>query len=150
PSEERILEARRAYYAMSSHLDDCVGVIVAELKHLALYDDTVIVFTSDHGDMLGERGMWFKRPFHERALKVLLTVHAPGRWGPRRIPQIVTLADLCPTLAELGGAAEASDRFGSSDSASFAGLLSGKGDGWRDSAVCEYFGPGVEAPWFAL
>ena len=150
PTTEQITASRKAYYAMISHLDDFVGEIVAELKLLGLYDDTLIVFTSDHGDMMGERNMWFKRTFWEHSVKVPLVFHQPSRLAPRRVSQPVTLADLCPTLSELGGAKEASDRWGSLDSASFAGLLKSNDPEWKNTAVMQYFGPGVEAPWFAI
>nr|WP_306266168.1 choline-sulfatase [Pararhizobium sp. IMCC3301] len=150
PDEETIKLSRRAYYAMISHLDDYLGELVAELKHLGLYDDTVIVFTSDHGDMLGERGMWFKRTFYEGSLQVPMIFHAPGRFQPGRVTECVTLADLCPTLAELGGAKADSDRYGSADSASFLSLLTGEGDSRKDEAISEYFGPGVIEPWLCI
>ena len=150
PSAERVVASRRAYYAMISHIDDLVGQMVDELKRLGLYEDTIIVFCSDHGDMMGERGMWFKRTFHEHSLKVPLLFHAPGRFAARRVCEIVSLADLCPTLAEIGGGANTSDRIGSPDSDSFASLLNGDAAGWKDQAIAEYFGPGVEEPWLAI
>lgn len=150
PSEERVRESRRAYYAMISHIDELVGEIVAELKHLGLLDDTIIVFCSDHGDMMGERNMWFKRTFYEHSLKVPLLVCAPRHYAAGRVADCVTLADLCPTIAEIGGAKAVSDRYGSKDSASFLGLLTGHPEGWRNTAIAEYFGPGVEQPWLAI
>ena len=62
----------------------------------------------------------------------------------------MTLADLCPTLFEIGGAKEASDQRGSSDSDSFAALLKDKDASWRNTATTQYFGPGIEAPWFSI
>ena len=150
PDEATVRASRRAYYAMISHLDDYVGELVTELKHLGLYDNTIIVFCSDHGDMLGERNMWFKRTFFEGSLRVPLIFHAPSRLAARVVDQNVSLADLCPTLAELGGAMAASDRYGSPDSASFAGLLYGEAQGWHNEIIAEYFGPGVEEPWLCV
>ena len=149
PDHTTIRLSRRAYYAMISHLDDYVGALVAELKQLGLYENTVILFTSDHGDMLGERGMWFKRTFYQGSLQVPLIVHGPGI-APGRRRECVTLADLCPTLAELGGAGELCNRYGSPDSASFLGLLSGKSASVKDEAIAEYYGPGVIEPWLAI
>ncbi|MDB6178431.1 choline-sulfatase [Paracoccus sp. Z330] len=149
PDAETIRLSRRAYYAMISHLDDYLGELIAELKHLGLYDDTVIVFTSDHGDMLGERGMWFKRSFYQGSLQVPMIVHGPGIAAGRR-SQNVTLADLCPTLAELGGAKAACDTHGSSDSQSFLGLLMADSNSVKDEAIAEYYGPGVIEPWLAI
>lgn len=150
PDEDTIRLSRRAYYAMISHLDDYVGELIAELKHLGLYDDTVIVFTSDHGDMLGERGMWFKRSFYQGSLQVPMIWHNPKRIKPGRVAECVTLADLCPTFAELGGAKAASDEFGSDQSASFLGLLMDTSDSTKDEAIAEYYGPGVIEPWLAI
>ena len=149
-SQETIRESRRAYYAMVTHLDEFIGQIVHELKHLGLYDDTVIAFISDHGDMLGERNMWFKRNFHEPSINVPMIFHNPKRFKPNRIKENVSLADLCPTFAELSGAKEQSDRFGSRYSDSFVGLLNGDTKDWKDYAIIEYMGGGIKEPWFAL
>ena len=129
PSEEIIRESRRAYYAMITHVDEMIGEIVDELKHLGLYDDTIIAFVSDHGDMLGERQMWFKRTFHEPSVKVPFIFHCPKRFAPSRVREVVSLADLCPTFAELAGAKDAHDQFGSGHSQSFVGLLQGESGG---------------------
>jgi choline-sulfatase len=150
PTTERIRASREAYYAMITHLDEYVGEIVAELKLLGLYEETMIIFTSDHGDMMGERNMWFKRTFWEHSIKVPLVFHQPSQLKPRRVTEVVTLADLCPTLSEIGGAKEASLEWGSTDSASFSKLLKGTTQTWRNSASIQYFGPGIETPWFAI
>lgn len=150
PDENAIRDSRRAYYAMISHLDDYVGELIAELKHLGLYENTAILFCSDHGDMLGERGMWFKRTFYEGSLQVPLIAHCPALFNSGRRSECVTLADLCPTLAELGGAKEVSDLYGSPDSASFLGLLIDTSDSVKNEAIAEYYGPGVIEPWLAI
>ncbi len=150
PDEETIRLSRRAYYAMISHLDAYLGEIVAELKHLGLYDDTILLFTSDHGDMLGERRMWFKRSFYEGSLQVPMIWHCPKLFAPGRRKECVTLADLCPTFAELGGAIEVSNRYGSDQSQSFCGLLTQSSDSTKDEAISEYYGPGVIEPWLSI
>ncbi|MEM7463594.1 MAG: choline-sulfatase [Pseudomonadota bacterium] len=150
PDEETIRLSRRAYYAMISHLDDYLGELIAELKHLGLYDDTIIVFCSDHGDMLGERGMWFKRSFYEGSLQVPLIFHAPKYFKPARIRECVTLADLCPTFSEIGGAKSVSNEYGSADSSSFLNLLLQQDSGETRTAIAEYYGPGVIEPWFSI
>ncbi|MCY4007600.1 MAG: choline-sulfatase [Rhodobacteraceae bacterium] len=149
PDEDTIRLSRRAYHAMISHLDDYLGELIAELKHLKLYEDTVIVFISDHGDMLGERGMWFKRTFFQGSLQVPMIIQGAGI-APGRRTECVTLADLCPTLAELGGAKVVSDAHGSPDSSSFLGLLTEGSDSVKDEAIAEYYGPGVIEPWLAI
>ncbi len=61
-------------------------------------DDTMVVVLADHGDMLGERGLWYKMSFFEGSAHVPLIVHQPGRVAPRRVAQPVSLVDLAPTL----------------------------------------------------
>ena len=75
-----------------------------------------------------------------------------NRYGvaPGRRAECVSLADLCPTFAELGGARETSDRYGSDQSGSFLGLLMARSDSVKDEAIAEYFGPGVIEPWLAI
>ena len=85
PTDERIIASREAYYAMITYLDDFLGEIVAELKLLGLYDDTLIIFTSDHGDMMGERNMWFKRTFWEHSSKVPLVFHQLKHFAANRV-----------------------------------------------------------------
>lgn len=57
-TEEQIRRARRAYYGAVSYVDDCIGQLLRTLKKCGLAENTVIVFSGDHGDMLGERGLW--------------------------------------------------------------------------------------------
>jgi len=57
-SDEQIKRARRAYYGAVSYVDDCVGRILSTLKQCRLEEDTIVIFSGDHGDMLGERGLW--------------------------------------------------------------------------------------------
>jgi choline-sulfatase len=98
--DEQVLRARRGYYGAISLVDDYVGRILD-----ALPGDAVVVFTSDHGDMLGERGLWYKMAPFEQSTQVPLIVHAPERFAPRRVTQPVSLLDLAPTLVALGGGA---------------------------------------------
>lgn len=102
---ERIRAARHAYYGAIAYVDDKVGELMRALEDTGMRDDTVILFTSDHGDMLGERGLWFKMSFFEWAARVPLVVHAPDRFAPRRVADCVSLVDLFPTLLALAGGA---------------------------------------------
>ncbi|MBO9355382.1 choline-sulfatase [Bordetella petrii] len=104
-TEAQLRNARHAYYGMISYIDDQVGRLLDTLRQCQLADDTVVVFTSDHGEMLGERGMWYKQNFFEPSVRVPLLIHAPGESlaGGKRVRQPVTLLDLLPTLLELAG-----------------------------------------------
>ena len=101
-SDEDIRRSRRAYFANISYLDDKVGELLAVLEATRMADDTVIVFCSDHGDMLGERGLWFKMNFYEGSARVPVMIAVPGRPG-RLVTDPVSTMDILPTLADLAG-----------------------------------------------
>ncbi len=94
-SPEQVLRARRGYYGAISLVDDYVGLILD-----ALDDDAVVVFSSDHGDMLGERGLWYKMAPFEQSIRVPLIVRA-GKVG--RVTAPVSLLDLGASLVGRGG-----------------------------------------------
>ena len=107
PTLEETRRARRSYYAAVSYIDDHVGRIRDRLDDLGLLENTVIIVTSDHGDMLGEKGLWFKMSPYEQSSRVPLIVHGPEHLVPRgRYANPVSLLDLLPTLLELAGAPE--------------------------------------------
>jgi choline-sulfatase len=102
PSSLRRL--RRAYYALVTYIDDKVGELVARLQTDDLMDDTIIIFTSDHGDMLCEKNMVQKRCFYESSARVPLLVLSPhvGKKGHvSKTP--VSLLDIAPTVLDLAG-----------------------------------------------
>ena len=98
--EEHIRRARRGYFANVSYIDDKIGEVLHALE--ATRQEAIILFTSDHGDMLGERGLWFKMCFFEGSSRVPLMISAPGL-EPRRINDPVSTIDVLPTLCELAG-----------------------------------------------
>jgi choline-sulfatase len=99
-TEEDIRRSRQAYFANISYLDDKVGEILKTLEDTR--QEAVIVFVSDHGDMLGERGLWFKMSFYEGSSRVPLMISAPYMEpGLQTTP--VSNIDICPTLCELAG-----------------------------------------------
>jgi choline-sulfatase len=100
---EMVRDSRRAYAANISYLDDKIGELLETLKECRLDENTILVFTSDHGDMLGERGLWFKMSFFEGSSRVPLMIHAPDRFSARRIDAPASTLDLMPTLADLAG-----------------------------------------------
>ena len=98
--EDDIRRSRRAYFANISYLDDKIGEILHVLE--TTRQEATILFVSDHGDMLGERGLWFKMSFFEGSSRVPLMVAAPGM-APGRVDAPVSTIDVCPTLADLAG-----------------------------------------------
>jgi choline-sulfatase len=100
-SAEQVRRARHAYYGMLSYCDDLLGRLMATLETLGKLEDTIVILTSDHGDMLGERGLWYKMTFFERAMRVPLIVAGPGVASARRVAPPVSHLDLVPTFADL-------------------------------------------------
>ncbi len=97
---EDIARSRRAYFANISYLDDKIGALLDVME--ATRQEAIIVFVSDHGDMLGERGLWFKMSFFEGSSRVPLMIAAPGL-APGFVETPVSTIDLCPTLCDLAG-----------------------------------------------
>jgi choline-sulfatase len=93
-----VRRSRQAYFANISYLDDKIGALLQTLTDTR--QEAIVVFCSDHGDMLGERGMWFKMSFREGAARVPLMIAAPGL-EPGAVEATVSTIDLLPTLAEL-------------------------------------------------
>jgi choline-sulfatase len=100
-TEDDVRASRHGYYANMSYVDERIGEVLTALEACGLAGDTVVVFTSDHGEFLGEHGLFYKMSFREHAARVPLVVHAPGRFAARRVRQPVSLADVTPTLADL-------------------------------------------------
>jgi choline-sulfatase len=99
-SDEQLRTARHGYYAAVSYVDERIGELLAALRDAGLDDETTVLLTSDHGEMLGERGLWYKMSFFEPSVRVPLIVAAPGL-GPGRRAEPVSLLDVAPTLLEL-------------------------------------------------
>ncbi|SFI66507.1 choline-sulfatase [Albimonas pacifica] len=99
---EDIRRSRRAYFANISYLDDKIGEILEALRGTRQEEDTIVLFLSDHGDMLGERGLWFKMSFFEGSARVPLMIAAPGL-APRLEETPVSTIDVAPTLGALAG-----------------------------------------------
>jgi choline-sulfatase len=99
-SEHDVRRSRRAYFANISYIDDKIGEVLSALE--ATGQQATILFVSDHGDMLGERGLWFKMNFFEGAARVPLMISAP-QMAPGLVSAPVSTLDVCPTLAELAG-----------------------------------------------
>ncbi|MBV7408947.1 MULTISPECIES: choline-sulfatase [Roseobacteraceae] len=99
-SDEDIRRSRRAYFANISYLDDKIGEVLEALE--GTRQEAVILFVSDHGDMLGARGLWFKMSFYEGASRVPLMIAAPSM-EPGLVTDPVSNIDVCPTLCDLAG-----------------------------------------------
>lgn len=143
-TETHVRRARRAYYGAVSFIDHQVGVLLETLKETGLDRDTMVVFAADHGDMLGERGLWDKMTWYENAARVPLIVSHPGAFGPRRVARSVSTIDLLPTFAEIAGDGAAPDYAAPIDGRSLLPHLSGTGG--HDEVLGEYLAEGAIAP----
>ncbi|HWB32268.1 MAG TPA: sulfatase-like hydrolase/transferase [Acidobacteriaceae bacterium] len=102
-SEQRIRRARSAYYASITQLDDDLGEVLDALERAGTFDNTVVIYTSDHGEMLGEHGLWLKRALFEGAARVPLIMAGAGLPAGKVIDAPVSALDLTATLLDLGG-----------------------------------------------
>ena len=148
-SEEQIKRARHAYYGALAYVDDCFGEVLRTLEETGLADNTVVFVISDHGEMLGERGLWYKMSFFENAARIPLIVHSPSRFAPGRIKASVSLVDLLPTLVELASGEDRRDEaVAPLDGQSLVPHL--RGEPGPDGAVSEYLAEGAIAPMLML
>ena len=147
---EHVRRARHAYYAMLSHIDDRIGQILGALEATRLDSNTIVVITADHGNMLGERGLWELRTFFEWAERVPLVFHCPRAFGARRVKTPVSLVDLLPTLVDLAGDGGADSLANPVDGRSLEGHLRGRSVTEERDVLAEYCAEGVPAPWLMI
>jgi len=96
--------ARNPYAGEIAYTDHCIGLVLSELKELGLYDSTLIIITSDHGEMLGEHGELSHSYFiYQSAIKVPLIFRLPGQRKAKRIRELVGIVDIAPTVCGLLG-----------------------------------------------
>jgi choline-sulfatase len=130
-SPEQIHLTKAYYYSTATLVDDWVGRVLDVLRKRNLADNTIIIYTSDHGDLLGDHGLVYKQSFYEQSVKVPLIVHAPKRFQARRIGSPVEALDIFSTICELARAWEGRGR----QSRSLVPLLDGRADYSHREAV---------------
>lgn len=138
PPDDKVRRERASYYGMCELVDRHFGQIIDALDEMGLRDDTVIIFTSDHGEMLGDHGLTHKGcRFYEGAVRVPLIFSCPARFASGKVVKGITeLTDIAPTVAELCGIAFP-DTHGHSLTAA---LSENGGEGTlRDYIRCEYY-----------
>lgn len=135
-SADEIIRSRELYYGMVTYADEEFGRILRRLDELGLREKTIIVYTADHGEMLGERGIWYKNSFYEGSVAI------PFIWSfPRALPQGKVVSapvmnmDVFPTLVELCGLARPAGLEGSS----LMPLMTGRDDGQGRIALSENY-----------
>ena len=144
-TDDDLRAARHGYYASLSYVDERIGEVYDAFRACGLADHAVVILTSDHGDFLGEHGLFFKMSFREHAARVPLVVTGI-RVAARRVRQPVSLVDLAPTLADVAAPGLSSELATAVDGRSLVPLLEGGAE--DDSAVVfgEYLAESVLAP----
>ncbi len=134
-TEEEVRRARRAYLANVSYFDSKAGQLITALDDIGELDNTVVIVTADHGDMLGERGLWYKMNFFEHSARVPLIMAGPGV-EQGAASNACSLVDVLPTLVDIAGGDDA--MFGEPvDGRSLMPLARGEADP-VDEAIGEY------------
>lgn len=141
--DEAAKRARRAYFAACTFVDDQIGKLVKILKNCHLDKDTIIVFSGDHGDMLGERGLWYKMSWFENSARVPMFINYPAKFAPKRVDEAVSTMDLMPTFIDLVGG-DASAILPVDGVSLYDYLVSDKPG--KDEVFGEYMGEGTVTP----
>jgi choline-sulfatase len=163
-TERALRRATAAYYGMIETIDGHYGTILSALEHVGQQlDDWIIVYTSDHGEMLGEHGIWEKQKFFEASARVPLVIRYPRKFqGGKVVTENVNLCDLFATLCDLADIPLPSGL----DSRSLVPLMQGESADWdnesisqfggtnlmikRDRLKYQYYGPGMPEVLFDL
>jgi choline-sulfatase len=141
---DQLQTARRAYFAMVSHLDELVGGLMSTLKSIGQLENTYIFITSDHGEMLGERGMWYKFNPYEASIRVPLIAQGPKFKAGHREDSLASLVDLLPTFVDIASGGKFTDFAAPFDGRSLFELPERLSD--RDKIFIEFNGEGLYAP----
>jgi choline-sulfatase len=144
-----VRSSRHGYYASISYIDSLVGQLLETLASCGLADSTIIALTSDHGDFLGERGLWYKMSFLEYSARVPFVISGERFFEPRRVETPASLADVLPTLCDIatnGKAALARPV----DGQSLYPRLHGAAERSSNAVFGEYLAEGALAPIYML
>ena len=149
-TEAHYRTARHGYYAATSYFDSWLGRLLDALAETGRLDDTVVIVTSDHGDMLGDRGVFFKMSFFERSARVPLIMAGPGIPPGTTAPNACSLLDLLPTLLDIASDGGARPEFGTPVSGRSLWELACGGADDVDETVGEYMAVLTSHPLFMI
>ena len=149
-TDEQIRNARHAYYGQLSYIDDKIGRIRKALFDTGFDRNTMVVFTADHGDMLGEKGLWYKMSFFEASVRVPLIIWAPGMYREGRINRPASLVDLLPTFLDVTANPGRNNPSAPMDGVSLVPALERKPEAAERAVISEFFAEGSIAPCFMI
>ncbi len=129
-------KGRELYHGLTQWFDEQAGIVLRALAASDVADSTIVVYTSDHGENMGEHGLWWKNCMYEHAARVPLVISWPEGWpGGQRRSLACGMVDLVQTIAELGGAQTPDDWNGDS----MCAWIDDADGPWKDRAVSEYY-----------
>jgi len=144
---EIVRKGRELYYGFVQWLDQEIGKVLIALEQSGLADETVVIYTTDHGENMGEHGLWWKNCMYEHAARAPLIISWPRRWrGGQRRAGACSLVDVVQTIAELGGARVPPDW----DGDSMLAWIDDPRAEWKDFAVSEYYGHNIASGFVML
>ncbi len=128
----------RMYYADVSYLDDCCGIVLDTLRRLSIANDTIVIFTADHGDPTGMHRHFEKGgTMYDEVMRVPMIVKWPGKAQPgQHFPQMIRNMDICPTILKMAGLEPPADIHAKD----FSCIVDGSSNDWYDSVYTEYHG----------
>jgi choline-sulfatase len=136
--EETVKLARECYYAKVEWMDSVMGTVIETMRKSPLYENTIIIYMSDHGENMGEHGMWWKNTLYDTGSRVPLIISYPKKWKGGQIRSgAAGNVDLVQTIAEMAGAKTPNDWDGNS----MLNWISQPNTKWKDLAITEYYGP---------
>lgn len=149
-TDDEVRNSRHAYYANTSYFDSKVGELVTALEEAELLDNTIVIVTADHGDMLGERGLWYKMNFFEHSARVPLIMAGPGV-SNGTASNACSLVDILPTMVNIASPdGREKPEYGQPiDGRSLLPLASGESDE-VDEAIGEYCAEMTSHPVFMI
>jgi choline-sulfatase len=137
-NEREVRRTTAAYYAMIEQVDAHIGEVLAKIEETGQnIDDWIIVYTSDHGEMLGQHGIWEKQKFFEGSARVPLFIRYPKKFHGRHVNENVNLCDLFATLCELS---DLTMPEGPTDSRSLVQLMRGDSSTWSNETISQFRG----------
>ncbi len=136
--EEDIQRGIEGYYACVDFVDDCIGELLAGLEKEGLLENTVIIYTSDHGEMLGACGCWGKQVYYDPSIKVPMFISGSGIQGGRDIEDVFSLTDIFPSACGLAGLPVPEGLDGVDWSAVLKGISRSPARDWAPSAYYRY------------
>jgi choline-sulfatase len=144
---ETVRRGRELYYGLTEWVDDQIGTVLARLRQSPLADNTVVVYTCDHGENMGEHSLWWKNCLYEQASHIPMIVSWPQRWrGGQRRAGACSNVDLVRTVAGIGGARVPDDWNG----ASMLPWMDNAVTRWRDTAVSQYYAHNIASGYAML